>query len=266
VDAVIASGAVESLWSGVFLVRGAPLTYDARLWAGAVSTGGVLGFATAAHLWGVVEDQPQAVNVIIPRSLHLWRQPGLRLHRTQLRPTAITRRHGLPVTTRRETVLDYIGRLHRVAATTVADRAIQLGWLTPTDFERRVRQQPGRTGNTRLRELAELVSDGAAATSERVLHKILRRAAVSGWVPNYDVWHEGCLVAVVDVALPKQKVAIEVDGMAHHTSPDRFQRDRTRQNDLVGLGWTVLRFTWSDLIDRPSYVIAVIRGQLADAA
>jgi hypothetical protein len=111
-----------------------------------------------------------------------------------------------------------------------------------------------------------LVSDGAAARSERVLPTILRRAEISEWVPNYDVWHDGRLVAVVDVALPKLKLAIEVDGMAFHQGPDRFQRDRTRQNALIGLGWTVLRFTWWDLVDRPTYVIATIRRQLAAAA
>jgi very-short-patch-repair endonuclease len=40
-------------------------------------------------------------------------------------------------------------------------------------------------------------------------------------------------------------VAVEIDGFAFHHAPDRFQRDRTRQNALVGLGWTVLRFTWA---------------------
>jgi very-short-patch-repair endonuclease len=61
-------------------------------------------------------------------------------------------------------------------------------------------------------------------------------------------------------------IAIEVDGWAFHHSPERFQRDRTRQNDLVALGWTVLRFTWGDLVERPGYVVAAIRRQLAAAA
>lgn len=54
--------------------------------------------------------------------------------------------------------------------------------------------------------------------------------------------------------------------MAHHTDVDRFQRDRSRQNTLVGLGWTVLRFTWADLVERPRYVIATIRRHVARTA
>ena len=44
---------------------------------------------------------------------------------------------------------------------------------------------------------------------------------------------------------------------------ERFQRDRTRQNRLVAAGWTVLRFTWNDLRDRPNGVIAEIRAVIA---
>ena len=46
--------------------------------------------------------------------------------------------------------------------------------------------------------------------------------------------------------------------MAYHTDVDRFQRDRSKQNALIALGWTVLRFTWSDLIERPGYVIGLL--------
>ena len=42
-------------------------------------------------------------------------------------------------------------------------------------------------------------------------------------------------------------------------TPERFQRDRSRQNRLVAAGWTVLRFTWRDLVERPGYVVRTIR-------
>jgi very-short-patch-repair endonuclease len=103
-----------------------------------------------------------------------------------------------------------------------------------------------------------MTTDGAAAHSERVLHRLLRRAGVRGWLPNHEVWSAGELIAVVDVAIPSLRLAIEVDGMAYHVDVDRFRRDRSRQNALVALGWTVLRFTWADLVERPGYVIATI--------
>jgi very-short-patch-repair endonuclease len=92
---------------------------------------------------------------------------------------------------------------------------------------------------------------------------MLRRNRISGWLPNYDLWHDGELVAVLDVALPERRIAVEIDGMAYHVDVDRFRRDRSRQNALVRLGWTVLRFTWADLIERPGYVITTIRALAA---
>ena len=73
-------------------------------------------------------------------------------------------------------------------------------------------------------------------------------------------------MARLDLAFPAAMVAIEVDGMAYHSDAVRFQRDRTRQNLLVSLGWTVLRFTWWDLVDRPDYVVTTIRRAVRAAA
>ena len=49
-------------------------------------------------------------------------------------------------------------------------------------------------------------------------------------------------------------------------SGDRFQRDRTKSNELVRRGWTVLRFTWTDLVERPARVVATITATLARLA
>ena len=38
---------------------------------------------------------------------------------------------------------------------------------------------------------------------------------------------------MVDIAFPKQKVAIEVDGWAFHSDQEVFQNDRKRQNAIA---------------------------------
>ena len=68
----------------------------------------------------------------------------------------------------------------------------------------------------------------------------------------------GRVVAVLDIAFPLVLLAIEIDGWAWHSDPERFQDDRRRQNALVAAGWTVLRFTWADLIERPEQVVATV--------
>lgn len=178
----------------------------------------------------------------------------------------IEHRDGLPLTSRSWTLLDLLGRLPSDDACRLADRALQRGWLSRSDLERRLRDFPGRTGNRQLRMITARSADGAAAESERMLHRLLRRAGIAGWRANHPIWRDGELIAVTDVAVLPARLAIEVDGWAFHSDVDRFQRDRHRQNALQALGWTVLRFTWADLSQRPAYVLATIRGQLARAS
>ena len=82
----------------------------------------------------------------------------------------------------------------------------------------------------------------------------MRDNGITGWKANYPVGGYK-----VDVAFPKQKVAIETDGWAFHSSQEDFQNDRERQNKIALLGWQVLRFTWLDLTEYPQRVLAEIR-------
>ena len=61
-------------------------------------------------------------------------------------------------------------------------------------------------------------------------------------------------------------LAVEVDGRAWHSDARTFVADRRRQNLLVNAGWTVLRYTWADLTERPGSVLAEIRSALSRAA
>jgi very-short-patch-repair endonuclease len=255
---MLASGSLRALTRGVFLVGGAPLTYRARLWTAVLATEGVLGFFTAARLWGVLELDELPVHVVLPHDRRVYPPQWVRLHRVPVATYGLASVGGFPTTERSWTVLDCLPKLARGDRLRLADRAVQRGWMRRADIARRLRDYPGRTGNTALRELAAQLSDGAAAQSERVLHRLLRQAGIAGWTPNYPVWFGGELIGVVDLAFPAKKIAVEVDGWAYHSDVDRFQRDRARQNDLIMVGWTVLRFTWADLVERPGYVRALV--------
>jgi len=249
---------IERIARGVYLAGGAPLTYRARLWAAVVGTDGLLGFDTAARLWGVIDGDDPVVHVIVPHERRVYPPHWVRLHRVPVPSFARATVTQLPVTIRAWTLLDYLPTIRAGERSRLADRAVQRGWLHLHDVEHRLRDYPGRTGNRALRTLAAQLGDGAAAQSERLLHRLLRKAGITGWMPNYPVWAGGELVAVLDIALPGKKIAIEVDGWAYHSDVDRFRRDRARQNDLIMLGWTVLRFTWADLTERPGYVRSLI--------
>src|SRR5262249_49612157 len=69
-------------------------------------------------------------------------------------------------------------------------------------------------------------------------------------------------LARLDLAYPRQRVDVEADGVSVHDQPGAVYRDRWRQNLLANLGWTVLRFTWTDLLQRPRYVVDTVRSAL----
>ncbi|MGB3169556.1 MAG: DUF559 domain-containing protein [Rhodococcus sp. (in: high G+C Gram-positive bacteria)] len=110
----------------------------------------------------------------------------------------------------------------------------------------------GRTGAPKAERLLKAAEGGARSEGERLLVRELRVQKISGWVVNFR-WggYE------IDIAFPREMVAVEIDGWAFHSDRDTFQRDRSRQN-VLSQSWTVLRYTWADLTERPERVVAEI--------
>lgn len=263
VDSLVRRGWLERTpTDAVYRVAGAPNTPEYAAWHAALSTRSPLSFLSAGHWWDMPMPDDRLVHITRMGRRRLDWPPGVRVHRVAIDRSKIVQERGLWVTTRPETVLDCAGWLAVSAGAPLLDRALQQGWLTVADIDRRLHAEPGRWGNRRLRWLADRVGDRAAAESERVLHRLLRRARISGWQPNLTVIASGRTVEI-DVALPAVKLAIEIDGFRYHDEDDRFQGDRTKQNALIGAGWRVLRFTWTDLHVRPQYVVVTICELLA---
>ena len=66
----------------------------------------------------------------------------------------------------------------------------------------------------------------------------------------------------LDFALIDHRVDLEVDGWAHHSSRRAFEADHERDAELAAAGWHVLRFTWHEVTERPSWVAARIDALL----
>jgi very-short-patch-repair endonuclease len=66
----------------------------------------------------------------------------------------------------------------------------------------------------------------------------------------------------VDFCWPDQRLVVEADGWETHGTRTAFRRDRRKTVALQLRGWTVVRFTYDDVVHEPRYVTRTLRALL----
>lgn len=103
------------------------------------------------------------------------------------------------------------------------------------------------------------------ALTDPVSQSVLESAArvelvLAGLGPvRAQVWVDG--VGHVDL-LVQEWLVVETDGFAFHSSRSSYREDRRRDDELVRRGYAVLRFTWEDVVQRPAWLVGVVRDVL----
>lgn len=235
---------------------GAARVHAAMLWAG---PGSVLVGPAALWWWRLVPKPPAEVSVVLPEHRPRSSASFVTVRRFRVPDADRTTERGVRLVSKPYAVL-FAGRDLGKSAQTLLDRALLLEF----DLERFravLERNANCLGAEEARGLLRIAGDGAAAESERVLIRLLRSAGIEGWVVNRGRRLGGKLT-VPDFTFERQRVLVEVDGWAFHSDPERFERDRRRQNAYVTAGWLVLRFTWAQLHDHPQEVIDTILAAL----
>ncbi len=226
---------------------------------------GVLAGPSAARLHGMPVPDQASMLVVPP-----WAHPriaGVTVRYEALPRGDLVRVDGVPVTNRPRTAFDCARLLGFEDALASLEWALQRRWITVEQYLHRVQCAVGRRGAPQLVRLARLVGSGAQSAAERRALLLLRRAGISGWQANAPIRDlAGTVMAVGDLVFERRRLVVEIDGMAYHVTPEAFQRDRERQNALVAMGWTVLRFTWADVERRPDQFVATVADLLAGRA
>ena len=62
----------------------------------------------------------------------------------------------------------------------------------------------------------------------------------------------------------RSRLIVETDGRRAHLRSRQFEEDRRRDAILKLAGWTVVRFTWRQVIHEPEWVVRVLKDLLAD--
>jgi hypothetical protein len=220
--------------------------------------GAMLSHATALWWRGLIDKQPRPLQVSTPRRCQS--QPGIRVY---ARRTCERYPHkGLPTTSIEQALLDY-------AATAPIERVRHA--LANADYHKvldipalQVIAGTGRRGSTKLRNALARHEPKLAHTRsplERLFIPLCERAGIP--VPEFNVWIEGVLV---DAVWREQRLIVELDGKANHSSWAQIQRDRRNELRLRGAGFDVFRYGTEQLEEQAELVGADVIARLSSPA
>ena len=220
--------------------------------------GAVASHGSAGFLWGIVA-RPPAVDLIVGRD-H-GRRPGIRAHRSRIAPDQITKIEGIPVSTISRTLLDLASALNGrelEQAVAGAERA----HVSRRELLELMARSRNRVGMPRLRALLEHTGQLPLTRSEaedRFLALIrkgeLAPPEVNATLAGYEV----------DFAWRDERIVVEVDGFAFHSSRSRFESDRRRDAKLAAEGFLVMRVTWRQLAHEPEATLVRLAQALTVA-
>lgn len=224
---------------------------------------GVLCGRTAARLHGLEglrhDAQDEPLDLVLPTDHTRWQRAGLRLHWFEIPETLVFDMAGLRVTDVETTLRALQPRLDRRRFICLADSAERKGMLSAERAADLADTLP-----LRLAEPWRLVDGRAESPSETVVRLVLVEGGLAPDELQLRVCdRDGRVIARLDMGWRRRKVGLEVDS-GEHDRPEALYRDRSRQNDLVRLGWTILRVTVQDAWNRPGYVQSLVRGALND--
>ncbi len=265
----IARGHLTRLHRGVYVVGHRQLRPQAHTSAAvlAVGPGAVASHRDAAWLHGLRPGNHRRADVTTPRR-GAASSDRIVVHRTTvLHADDVTEVDGIPVTTVARTLVDLAGIVpvdHLAKALSEAERTLLLDVHALETAMERTRHRAG-PGHARLRTvLADHAAHGVEhdrSKLERLFAALVRDAGLPR--PRLNHWIEE---VEVDAVWPQERVAVELDSWQFHRHRRAFQRDREKANVLTAAGWTVLRFTYRDVTERPRDVAAQLAPLVARAS
>lgn len=254
IDHRIGNGRLHRVHRGVYLVghpRPAPHALDLAAVL-ACGDGAVRSHESAGAAWSLVPAPDGVVDIAVVGHARR-RRPGIRLHRT----VALARRDvrilaGVPTTAPARTLLDMAETVSPRRFERAFDEAIVRRLVREAELEALLDRSRGRRGAALLRHTIDRRHGPTLTRSEaeeRFL-ELVRRAGLPAPRVNARVGvHE------VDFLWTTERLIVETDGYAFHSSRTAFERDRLRDAELQAASFRVVRVTWRQLIEEPEAVL-----------
>lgn len=259
-DRAVRHGALVCLHPGVYVRTGSVTDPWVRLLAAAVWAGpdAVLWGWSAARLTFWSECPLDEVTVAVPSQAKRSHN-GVLVTCRRIPPDLVLRRGRVQVTVPALTAVDLAARAD---GGDVIDRVLRADAADLAQMWAVLRRLPERPGNVARRLLLHDSRDEPWSEAERLQHRILREAGISGFRTNVWVRAGEGNGYCVDILFDRESLVLEVDGWETHGTRRAFEEDRRRRNALVLAGYRVLNVTWRQLTDDPNWVLRCVRAGL----
>lgn len=212
---------------------------------------------TAAALYGFDTESTSRLHILDP-GVRMRPSSSLMVHQRIGAP--LRRVEGRLATAPAWTVIEVARTLRRPRALAMLDAALHVGACTRGELDVAVREQKGRRGIIKVRELighADGYAESPMESEARLVfidHRLPMPELQYRIVDCYDrVWR-------VDFAWPGAMVAAEYDSIEWHVGRDALLHDRLKTARLQECGWTTIPMTVVDIRLDPIGLVARINS------
>lgn len=268
ITALTRSGVLVRVHAGVFALGGTALDHPLRVRAALAAIGPdvVASHRSAAWLQGLIDRPPERVQLTSGPSRRSV--AGVIVHRSRTDPMTGPRFRGIACTPPGRTLVDLAASASPRELDDAVDRALAKRLIRTKDLVALTKvSHVGRPGVAALRRCLD--ERGITnVPSPSVLESKMARLLIRYGLPPATAEHIAGPMGEyrIDYAYAAERVAVELYGYASHRSPEQLRADQTRQRKLTLHGWTVIVFTWRDVIDTPALVARDIRDALQNCS
>lgn len=217
----------------------------------------VVGFGSAAHMWGLRPRPTHGAVDIIVVERKVRSRPGIRVRRVaSLMRCDVREIDGVTLTSPARTIYDLAGELEDDRELELAlHEATARGLISIDDVRAVLERYPRRPGAQRLRALcvAGLRPSATASGGEEHLYRSLRRAGMPEPSVNHKIGP-----FTIDFYWAQAGLGVEVDGFNFHSTRPRIERDHRKDHYVRERGILLLRFTGRQVRQQLEWTLVTI--------
>lgn len=234
------------LQRNVWALPGSPSTHRLRCLAALYVVGerALVGRRSAAYEHGLVRDEPDTLELVVPRDRGIPRRPGVTaVNSRTLRQADAHEVNGLRLTSPARTVCDLAAVLNDEELLYVAIRARQSGAATEAALREQHARMKGAPGTHRLGRVLDEMHRLDSGFEWTVRRGITDADLPAPHPEPYALTCPDGRSIDLDIAWPHWRVGVEVAGLVWHNAAQQTT-DHVRHNQATVATWRILYIGW----------------------